>query len=171
MKADFEYVCSVCGERHTGIPDLAYDAPFYYAILSEEERKQRAILTPDHCIIDNEEYFVRGVLEVPVRGFDQSFRWGAWVSASEKSFRRYEDFEENTERDVSDEPLFYGWLSNDIAPYEDTLSLKIAVLPRPYPDRPFFELEPTDHPLALDQRCGIEPAKLQKLIEDAVHDT
>ncbi len=169
MKTDFEYVCSVCGERHTGIPDIAYDAPEYYAVLTDDERTKRASLTSDFCIIDNEHYFIRGVLEVPIRGLEQSFRWGAWVSASEKSFRNYQD--SKRDREVADEPLFYGWLSNSIAPYEDTLSLKIAVLPRAYSDRPFFELQPTDHPLAVAQRCGIEPSKIQKIIEGSLHDS
>ncbi len=49
MKTDFEYVCSVCGERHTGIPDIAYDAPEYYAVLTEEERTKRASLLRVLC--------------------------------------------------------------------------------------------------------------------------
>jgi hypothetical protein len=37
----------------------------------------------------------------------------------------------------------------------DTQSLKARLHVQPYPDRPRVELEPTSHPLAVDQRNGI----------------
>lgn len=32
--------------------------------------------------MDNEHYFIRGCIEIPVIGTEQKFIWGAWVSLS-----------------------------------------------------------------------------------------
>ena len=39
--------------------------------------------------------------------------------------------------------------------YPDTLNMKCQVHPREGRQRPTIELEPTDHPLAIEQRDGI----------------
>ena len=66
---------------------------------------------------------------------------------------------------------WFGWLCNRIAGYSDTLLLKTQVHLRPYPARPFIELEPTEHPLAVEQREGIDLKRLQSIIEAHRHGT
>ncbi|HEU4556324.1 MAG TPA: DUF2199 domain-containing protein [Longimicrobium sp.] len=40
---------------------------------------------------------------------------------------------------------------------------------QPVPPRPLVELEPADHPLAVDQREGIPPDRVRELMEVALH--
>ena len=58
---------------------------------------------------------------------------------------------------------WFDWLCNMIDGYPDTLSLKTMVRLRDQGERPLIELEPTDHPLAIEQRDGITPARAAEL--------
>ena len=163
----FRFRCDVCDEWHEGLPDLGFDAPLHYNQLSKRERETIATKSSDLCSINDEDYFVRGVIELPVQGGADHFGIGAWVSLKEENFRRYVALYEAA--DPSGDGPYFGWLCNRIAGYPDTLSLKTHLHLRPAPQRPSIELEPTDHPLALQQRRGITPAEIQAVIEHALH--
>jgi hypothetical protein len=143
--------CATCGDEHDGLPDLGMEAPDPYLEVPDEERAARTTFTPDRCVVrnpDGEHYFVRGVILIPVRGGDEPFGIGAWVSQSRKNFDLYA-------ANVEMEPTF-GWLVNRMHHYrETTFLLKTRVHFRPGSQRPTIELEPTDHPLAVEQRTGI----------------
>ena len=166
MEDEITFTCSVCGETHTGFPDLAFDTPYYYDALSEEEKQRTAQLTADTCIIENKEFFVRGVLEIPLQGREDSFAYGVWVSLSQASFDRYQEFFESPKPGPTG---YFGWFSNRLPGYPDTLELKTHVHLRPYPTRPAIELEPTDHPLAVEQRQGITLERVREILERNEH--
>ncbi|MBI1848960.1 MAG: DUF2199 domain-containing protein [Planctomycetes bacterium] len=158
------YTCVTCGKTHEGLPDIGYAAPLYYFDIPEEERAVRTSLTSDFCVVDQQHYFVRGCLEIPIIGTERVFAWGAWVSLSEKNFHRYEE-----QFDVElpdDDGRFMGWFSNRIRGFPDTLVLKARLHLRPNKQRPSIELEPTEHPLAVYQRDGIALEELMKLIAE-----
>lgn len=50
-----------------------------------------------------------------------------------------------------------------------TLNLKTYLHTRPVGERPFVELEPTDHPLAVEQRTGITPARVREIAAAVFH--
>jgi hypothetical protein len=161
--------CSRCGEHHEGLPDVAFDAPFYYHTVPEAERERRSTLTSDFCSIDGEDYFIRGCLEIPIIERADVFAWGVWMSVSEANFERYKDvFDDPAQSHVGP---FVGWLSNQLPVYAETLTLKVRGHLRDEGARPVLELEPTEHPLAVDQRNGITLAKLQEVYEATLHDT
>jgi hypothetical protein len=162
------YTCATCGEEHEGLPDLAFDSPFYFATVPESERTKRAVLTSDTCVIDGEDFFVRVCLPIPIQGTQAEFVWGVWVSLSEVNFRRYMEMY-RLDPPESEGPYF-GWLSNRLPGYPETLSLKTHVHLQKSGRRPRIELEPTDHLLAIHQREGIELAHLLKILGDKVHD-
>ena len=58
----------------------------------------------------------------------------------------------------------FGWFSNRLKGYPDTLNLKCQVHPRAGRQRPWIELEATDHPLALEQRNGITFDRLLEIL-------
>ncbi|HEX4157709.1 MAG TPA: DUF2199 domain-containing protein, partial [Rhizomicrobium sp.] len=62
-----------------------------------------------------------------------------------------------------DEPPKFGWLSNNLSLYPETLSLKTNLHLRGGGIRPFIELEPTDHPLAIEQREGISIERVEEI--------
>jgi hypothetical protein len=67
------------------------------------------------------------------------------------------------------EPPYFGWLSTRLPLYPETLSLKTNVRTRPVGQRPFIELEPTDHPLAVEQRNGITMARVREIAAALLH--
>jgi hypothetical protein len=106
---------------------------------------------------DGEHYFVRGVVHIPVHGQERPFGIGAWVSQSRANFERYA-------RDEMMAPTF-GWLVNRLAHYEQTtFLLETHVHFSEGRLRPTIELEPTDHPLAVEQRTGITLARAWEIV-------
>jgi hypothetical protein len=125
------------------------------------------VLTPDTCVIDDEFFFVRGCLEVPVIGHDEPLSWGVWVSLSGKNFHHFQEL--FTEAKRSDHGPFFGWLCAHIHVYGDTLNLKTMVHLRDDGIRPYVELEPTAHPLAIEQRNGITLERAAEIYERMMH--
>jgi hypothetical protein len=90
-----------------------------------------------------------------------------WVSLSEKNFLRACKLWHNEGRET--EPPYFGWLQNEL-PYEpSTLSLKTSVQTMPVGERPNIILEPSDHPLSLEQQHGITMARVQQIVETCLH--
>ena len=149
------YRCATCGEFHDDLPDLSVDKPDYYWDVPEAERSQRIEITPDTCVVDNEYFFIRGVIEVPILESGRAFGLGVWVSQKRENFQTY-----LTNYDSDEIGPFFGWLSNTIAYYrEETLLLKTMAHFRGRGLRPKIELERTDHQLAVDQANGITMKK------------
>jgi hypothetical protein len=149
------------------MPSFGWDYPVQYLLISEQERERRVELSPDACTIDEKWFFVRGCLEIPVHGHDESFSWGVWCSLSHDNFRRYGELFNQVNREPGES--FFGWLCSAIPGYPDTQQLKTMVWVRPWPTRPLVELEPTDHPLAVEQREGITAARAREIAERIMH--
>ncbi len=125
-------------------------------------------LGSDQCVIKNKHFFIRGLIRLPVLDADQDFEWGVWVSLSRDNFERASGLWETEGREA--EPPYFGWLSSELRPYEpSTLNLKTNVHTQPVGLRPLVELEPTDHPLAVEQREGITLARVQEFAEILLH--
>ena len=56
--------------------------------------------------------------------------------------------------DREKEPPYFGWLCTRLPLYPDTGPRRPTFIPDQCNQRPFIELEPTDHPLAVEQRNG-----------------
>jgi hypothetical protein len=165
---DYAWTCACCGRQFNTLPlDFAIKAPHNWFGIPDEERANRVKLTSDICIIDDEERYVRGCLEIPVHGLADAFVYGVWVSISERSLLRIRELWDAEVRD--DEPPLFGWLCNNIAIYGETLHLKTNLHLRNGGSRPLIELEPTDHPLAVEQRTGITVARVQEIIAALSH--
>lgn len=166
----FKYRCGSCDEEHEGIPCPIYQSPMEYFALSEEEKRTRATLTSDTCVIDAQWYFIRVCLEIPIVGEEDHLEYGIWVSVSERSYGVYLATDaqpvgrENT-------PPFFAWLTTIPPPFphQQDEALKSMVHLRPYPMRPWLELEPTEHPLAIAQREGVSPEIVKAFIEQMLH--
>ena len=167
MGKTFRFTCGSCGEVHEGLPDYGFNAPLYYDEIPEEERETRCRLSDDLFILDDEYFFVRAVLLVPINQFSESFGWGVWTSLSKENFLRYKELWDA--KVPAGEGPYFGWLSNRIPLYPDTLNLKVAVHLQDDGNRPLLELEPTDHPLALEQREGISLERAQEIVEGLLH--
>jgi len=150
------------------MPTFGAHAPLSYYEVPESERASRASLGTDDCVIDGEFFFAKGCLEIPVHGEDDPFVWSVWVSLSEANFAEWASmFDEEHRSHVGP---FFGWLNAWLKPYPETMNLKTMVHLRNHGTRPFIELEPTDHPLAVEQRQGISPKRVADLYNVMVHD-
>jgi Uncharacterized protein conserved in bacteria (DUF2199). len=158
----------VCGEFHEGLP-LHYgaEAPAFYYMIPEEERPKRTLLSSDQCVIDYENFFIVGNIDIRVIGHDELFSWDVWVSLSKANFTRAHQLWTTPGRES--EPPYFGWLSTQLPGYPDTLSLKTNVHTREVGRRPFVQLEPTEHPLAVEQRTGITWERVQEIAELVLH--
>ncbi|MGY2133711.1 DUF2199 domain-containing protein [Hymenobacter sp. HD11105] len=144
------YQCVCCGQIHEGLPDIGSAMPYILYDMPEEERKERVQLTADTCIVDEEDYFIRGIVEVPVHGQEESFGFGVWVSQKKEHFHLYQQHPNSSEIGP-----FFGWLCTEIKSFPFTISLKTMAHFQGQGLRPSIELEPTEHPFAIAQREGI----------------
>lgn len=132
------------------------------------EGDPNSMLSSDQCVIKNQHFFIRGLIEIPVIGSQDVFSWGAWISLSRDNFARALDVWNAEDRET--EKPYFGWLSTELALYsEGTTNLKTNAHTRPVGKRPFIELEPTDHPLAVEQRTGITQDRVREIAMAMLH--
>lgn len=167
-----EFTCSSCKAVHD-LSQISFgaDAPVQWGPLSETERA-RSELGQEQCVInanDGRHFFVRACLEIPVKGSNQVFCWGVWVSLSEKSFLEMSEHWDDPKR--TQYGPYFGWLCTQVPEYPDSVFLKTSVHQRGVGLRPLVKLEPTDHPLAVHQREGIDPNQLQGIVVRVLHAT
>ncbi|WP_327682395.1 DUF2199 domain-containing protein [Kitasatospora sp. NBC_00458] len=163
MPADHHHTCACCAEHLDG-PPLSYGAAAPEGWKPRYARRRDSELTPDQCMIKGRDFFVHGLVEIPVRDSGDTFSWGVWVSLSEANFARTHDLWEDPAREQ--EPPYFGWLFTELPAYpESTFMLKTHVRTRAVGLRPLIELEPTDHPLAVEQREGITAARVQEFAD------
>jgi hypothetical protein len=162
------WMCSKCGVLHDSVPDsYAFNAPWPWYLTSDKTRNATSFLSENECVLERQDYFVAGCLEIPVIGREAPFIWGVWVSLSKDNFDRQRLLRTDPAR--VHEPSYFGWLSSRIQVYPDTILLKTHVHSRPVGMKPYIELEPTGHPLAVDQRNGISLERVQQIAEAMQH--
>jgi hypothetical protein len=156
---DRKWRCPCCRQKHGGLFDLVLAKPDAWPGGEKARPNWRVatssnILTEDFCIVNGEDFFVRCLLRLPIIDKpDNSFSFCIWSSLSRANFDLYLDtFDGGKQGGLGP---WFGWFSNRLIGYPDTLYLKCHVHPRADRQRPLVELEPTEHPLAIEQRAGI----------------
>jgi hypothetical protein len=162
------WTCSRCGSEHEGVPlDWAYDRPIYW----DGRRNDGDWLSEDLCTwtddVGQRAYFIRGVLYVPVPETGETLGYGVWSSLSEKSFSRVYELWDDPAR--VEEPPYFGWLSNSLPGYPETLNLPLDVVTEQIDKRPSLVLHEGDHPLIAEQRNGVSPARVLEIAELNLH--
>ncbi len=142
------------------MPAFDSDAPADWdpALAGEEG----SALGSDQCVVRGEKWFLRGNLVLPVHGEGEDVVWGVWLSVSEGTFDRAAELWENPHR--VREPPYPGWLATELPGYEvSTLGMLARLRHRPPGTRPLVVLHGSDHPLAVEQRDGIDAARADEL--------
>ena len=173
--ADLRWKCSSCEEWHTGpCLDFSHAEPVYW--LDEHERESRkrnlfpswskkrrkTFLEGDYCAIDDEYFFVKGLLHLPILGTGKSFCWGVWGSLSRENFEVVMAKDQDPKR--VELPAMFSWLSNNIPEYPETLNLKMYAHIQEPGIRAHFRLERTDHPLSVEYHHGITPERVKEIM-------
>ena len=164
MKRTLSFTCKTCGQLHEGSPSISYVAPFHWKEPNRDDPSGASRLNDDFCMIERRDFFIRCILEVPIHDVEDPFLWGIWVSQSEKNFRHYAETFPN-----SPEQQTFGYFSNRLPSYPETLSLKTQAHWRSGKHRPWVELEPSDHPLYRDWSEGISWQRAVELAGPALH--
>jgi hypothetical protein len=112
-------------------------------------------------------YFIRGVLRIPVVDGDEDFAYGVWSSLSKDSFNRVNELWDDPAR--VDEPAYFGWLSNSLPGYDETLNLPLDVITEALELRPALQLHDGDHELIREQQEGITAARVREIAELGFH--
>ncbi|MEO6924127.1 MAG: DUF2199 domain-containing protein, partial [Bryocella sp.] len=115
MSSAGPFVCRVCGEQHPLSFAFRADSPQAVLVVPEAERAERVVLSPFQCIVDHQNFYLRGRLLIPVHGYDQPFVRGVWAEVSPKNFVRSHEMWNTPGREK--EPVFPGYLNNDLSLY------------------------------------------------------
>src|SRR5580658_2802915 len=177
--ATLRWKCGSCEVWHTGpCLDFSYAAPYYWQDGHENSNDTRLRRSPgsspetfldeDFCAIDGNDFFVRGVLHVPIIGTAETLRWGVWGSLSRDNFQTLMKMNDDPAR-MQLSPMF-SWLSTQIPGYPDTLNLKMYAHIPNVDWRPNFELEPADHPLAQEYHKGITPERVKQIMMERLRE-
>jgi hypothetical protein len=124
--------------------------------------EKRTELTEDFCVIDEQHFFIRGHIEIPIIDSHEKFIWSVWASLSAENFLKSNELLLVEGRE--EEAPYFGWLSTELSIYPlTTLSLKTRVHTQEVGAVPLIELEETDHPLAVEQREGITLERVKEI--------
>lgn len=168
-----DWRCSCCGEWHHGLMDIAARSPDPWPDERTYEpnsalRREGNFLSEDFCVIEGEDFFVRSLLQIPVRGLDTPWGFGCWTTLSRSNFDKYvAGFEDG---DVDDGGPWFGWLCNKLRIYfDDPQPIGVDVVPQPNRQRPRLFVQDEDHPLAIAQRDGISAEAMLALLRALGH--
>lgn len=155
------FFCLHCGKEHPGKFSFAADFPDPYANLKRDDRDARAAIGSDQCIVDGDQFYLRGCIELPIVGSDDVFLWGVWARVHEKDYDIIAEFWEIEGRERKIGP-FKGRLANSLSIYPGTINMKLQILIEPVGVRPRFVLEEPKHPFSIEQRAGLTIEKARE---------
>jgi len=150
-----------CGHGTNSNYCFGPNEPQHLGTIPLTERSSRVLMDEDLCIVDKSFFFIRGCIDLPILGTSNRFRWLVWVSISEKTLNRACEVWESTGRES--EPPYFGWLNTALPYTPETVGLKTNIHTQPVGIRPLIELEPTNHPLSLEQGNGISQERAEQL--------
>jgi len=157
------FVCSICGMEHAGLlTDWAFSLPDEVWGIPEPERSEVARFNNDLCQW-GERYFIRCVLEVPLKDENGFFGWGAWAEVEWNTFERYLEL---YDEDGWSERAHNGTLANDLSEYGHTTGVPVLIQFREATKRPALQLLATDQSLlGSEQRQGISQLRHHEIVE------
>jgi hypothetical protein len=160
------FTCRVCGEHHAEeLRDIRMGLPDAIFALAEAERGTRARLDEDFAVLDDEWFFVRGLLEIPIPDAGERFAYGTWVEVPVRTFK---ELNQRWNHPQQFEPAT-GFVANELAPYEQTIGLKVTLQPVSPTRLPLVQLADGDHQLVRDQRHGITVERGHELAVVVLH--
>jgi hypothetical protein len=162
------FACSICGLHHDVLPlSFSVKAPLAAARIPPSQLEHRVVITPDQCVIDDQAFYLRGRIPVPIIGLAEPFIWGVWAEVSPKNFLRTIEMWNSPGRE--DEPPFPGWLDTELFLFGDTINLPLTVQTQVVGRRPHFTVSDADHPLAIEQRNGITLHRVEQIAAQILH--
>jgi len=157
--------CATCGEEADLLEmEPRYGRPDAYFEVPQGQREYLTNFSQDDGRIRNADdterrHFLRVLLSVSIRGEPSDVAWGVWVEVSRSDWERAYDLWDDPAQ--GKEQPFGGTLANALRGYERTLGLPGRVRLTGPKAAPLFEFDPdVDHPLAREQREGVDPERV-----------
>ena len=161
--------CPLCGDVHD-LSDLqvGFAKPDAYFAVPVDERETRVKMTADLAMIDGKHGFIRGVLEIPVRGEPNPFGWGIWVRVERDVFDHHAYAGREGFAPVP--PPAAGRIATQLPGYPQTLGVPVRVeASQNTTERPFFRTVDESHPLGVEQREGIHVERALEHLSRYLH--
>ena len=165
---DSSYVCSSCGKTHEGLPtDWGFKLPDEVFDLSYLDKYRRTRSNTDLCALDEQRFFIRGILMIPFTHQEGEFGWGVWAQVSKPDHDFYVD---NYSNELAQGTKVQGKLANTIPGFPEITGLPLDIEIQSAKSRPIFTFpRSADHDLAIDQRDGIGHARHHQFLELCGH--
>ena len=139
--------------------------------IPENERPERVWLDADICAIDDRQFFVKGLLDIPIQGVKEPLSWGLWVTQTEKELNAYEDALGTDRAGV----VTQGQITVTMPGYSDldqngkNYRLDCELIGQRSGLRPTINLLPSEHILFRDHKFGISWARAIELVAKVPH--
>jgi hypothetical protein len=169
MENELSFTCPCCGQVYELNLCFGSDYPLSYFSVPEDEREKRIELTKSLCVIDEEHFFHRCRLIIPIIDHDEDLIFNIWTTISEENFVLRNDLWDKAER-INQGPYF-GWLNNNIATYGNTVNIKTIAHENGVGTIPYLEVIEEGHMLAYDQANGITLEKAIEKVKQIVADS
>jgi hypothetical protein len=162
------FTCATCGERHTGLFDIAFDYPDQWTGPTEKQpngvvrfahQEGRDILSEDFCLM-GEHRFVRAIIPLPLAGTDESFAFGVWGTLSQARFLEYVELFDTAH--AGRMAAAFSWLSNQL-PGASHEPVQAQLLAQDDRQRPILRITDEAHPFFRAQIEGLSCDDLLKI--------
>jgi len=166
MQEKLNKTCPICKKKHLDVP-LCYggEAPYYLLELdpplNEKNFNDRVELSSDQCVIDGNQFFIRGHIDIKILDNNEIFSWSVWCSVSEESFLHMSDNWENNDR--INFRAYFGYLMTIVEIYPDTLLQKVSIKSNEIGFVPSISILDKKHPMTIDQQKGISYRKVLEI--------
>jgi hypothetical protein len=161
------YKCTCCGQVYDELP-LCFGSEFpdYYFSVPVEEREKRIELKKSLCVVDNQHFFHRGRLTIPIIDHKENLHFDIWTSISPENFNKRMDLWENPNR-TKEEPYF-GWLQTNVPSYGETLNIKTIAIEQQVGNIPEIKSIEEGHALTIDQDAGITYKRAVEIVDEII---
>ena len=163
-----QWKCRSCNELHSGVFDLGMASP---SVWPDEETIEpnaalsfdRNFLSEDFCVIDGENFIVRGVLKFYVEGLEKEFGFGVWSSLSKANFENYLEIFDDGIEEVG--PEWSSWFCSDLSYFGKTVGEKAWVVAQPNRQRPLIQMMDDTTVLGRAHKNGLAASTLIEIFE------
>lgn len=146
--------CSCCGELVAANNiELVLRRPDKIAVMNEQEIVQRCKFNDDIYILDDNQFFLRCTIPLPVQGGNERYSIGAWAELTQDQFQKVWDLWEV--EDLTAEQPMEAKLANTIPLTDRSLDCLVRVQLIGATTRPEIYIADPDCSLFEEQNSGI----------------
>jgi hypothetical protein len=116
--------------------------------------------------VDQELFFHRGRLIIPVNDHAEDLIFNVWTSISQENFNMRIELWEDVNRTT--QTPYFGWLQTEIPSYGKTLNIKTTALEQEPGIIPLIRIIEDDHRLTIDQTNGISYQQALQIVGEAL---